>query len=80
MHFVADSWSISLTHSNNTRAQKLLAKTHLEHVLTQSTLRGEKHFNNAPTTTSFTHHHAGIRKWERNEGILTSNFEVTANR
>jgi len=49
-------------------------------MLTQSTLRGEKHFDNAPTIASFTHHHAGIRKWERNEGILTSHFEVTANR
>ena len=41
-----------------------------------STLRGEKHFNNDPTTTAFTHSHTGNRSCERNEDILTSDFEV----
>jgi len=38
--------------------------------------RGAKHFNDAPTTMPFTHHNTGIRQWERNESILTSNFGV----
>jgi len=28
----------------------------------------------------FTHHHTGIRQWERNESILSSNFGLTAKR
>ena len=78
MYFVAHSWFLSQAHLNNTRAQKWLAIAHYRiGVSTQSTLRGAKHFN-APTITSFTHHHTGIRQWERNEGILTSNFEVNS--
>ena len=45
-------------------------------VSTQSTLRGAKNFNNAPTITSFTH--TEIPQWEKNEGNLTSNFEVNS--
>ena len=40
-------------------------------VSTQSTLRGAKHFNIAPTVTSFIHLHTEIRSSERNEDILT---------
>jgi len=57
MHFVPDSWSISQAHSNNTRAQKWLATAHYRiGVSTQSTLRGAKDFNTAPTITSFIHY------------------------
>jgi len=34
--------------------------------------------NTAPAITSFTHHHTGIRQWERNDGILTSDFEINS--
>jgi len=27
---------------------------------------------------SFTQHHTGIRQWEKNEVVLTSNFEVNS--
>jgi len=37
-------------------------------------VRGAKHFKQRPTTMPFAHHHTGIRQWERNESILTSNF------
>jgi len=44
----------------------------------QSTMRRVKHFNNAPNITSSTHHHTWIWQWERNDGILTPNFEVNS--
>jgi len=47
-------------------------------VWTQPTLIGAKHSNNTPVLTSFTHHNIGIQQWERNEGILTTNFEVNS--
>jgi len=45
-------------------------------VLAQSTLREAEDFNSTPTITAFTHSHTGILKWERNEDILTPDFEV----
>jgi len=48
-----------------------IAQEHRVGVITQSTLRSAKHFNRAQTITSFTHGHTGIRRWERNEDILT---------
>jgi len=42
----------------------------------QAIAKHSQPFNSAPTTTSFTHRHTGIRQCERNEDILTSGFEV----
>jgi len=66
---------MSQAQSNNTGAQKCvaIADSTLQNSLcvsTQSTVRGAKHFNNAPTTMCFTHHHTGIQQWERNESVL----------
>ena len=70
--FVANSWSISQAQSKDTRAQGMVGIG----VCTQPTLMGAKHCNSAPTATSFTHHNTGVQYRRRNEGILTSNFEV----
>jgi len=49
-----------------------------EYVFTRNQHREAKLFSSAPTITLFTHRHTGIQWWERNEGILTSNFEVSS--
>jgi len=45
-------------------------------ISTHSILKGAKHLNSTPNMTSFTHHQTGIQQWERNDNILTLEFEV----
>jgi len=41
-------------------------------------LDNQKTLQQRPTTMPFTHHHTGIRQWERNECILTSKSGVNS--
>jgi len=45
---------------------------------TINTKRSKNTFYSAPTITSFTLHNTRTWQWERNEGYLTTNFEVNS--
>jgi len=75
--FLFYGFDIDSYHKSNTRAQKWLLIAHYGvGVSTQSTLKGAKHFTSSLAITSFTHRHTGIWQLEKNEDILTPEFEV----